>query len=210
MNNKQHNQNQLSNKIFITKTRPSYKKKTEEVTLKSSRKPKPSHVPKSFEEVIPQLIGESEAQYKNLQLYCEAGSLVKLRAKLAALANNKQAPFFTRRGGLPYRRTLDRWCCRFRWVKRKEKWTREQCKETYFWFTDQRRNNPSFLMAVKLRQRYTKATPKNGGENSPILPQNFSRNDGNGSAVVRQNDGRNRTNSGQNRDEINNNSKLKL
>lgn len=163
-----------------------------------------------LEQVVKKLKNESQGQYEVFKLYCVANSLVALRAKLDTLPINEQPPLLTRRGGLPYRRTLDRWSRRFRWVKRKEKWTREQCKETYFWFTDQRRNNPSFLMAVKLRQRYTKATPKNGGENSPILPQNFSRNDGNGSAVVRQNDGRNRTNSGQNRDEINNNSRIKL
>lgn len=210
MNNKQHNQNQLSNKIFITKARPSYKEKTGGVKRKSFGSQKSIYTPRSFEEVVPRLKGESEGQYKALQLYCETGSLVKLRTKLAALVANERASLLTRRGGLPYRRTLDRWCRKFHWVTRKEKWTREQCKETYSWFTDQRRNNPSFLMTVKLHRGYTKATPKNGGEGIPTLSQDYPRNGGETTATLRQNDGGDRTTGGQKADENNGGSRLKL
>jgi hypothetical protein len=155
-----------------------------------------------FEQVVMKLEKESEAQYGVFKLYCKTGSLVKLRSGLEALSTDKQTPLFTRRGGLPYRRTLDRWCRKFRWVIRKEKWTREQCKETYSWFTDQRRNNPSFLMAVKPDRGYTKYIPDNGGKNSPNVPQRFSKIDGGVAVSLRQDDGKNGTNSGQNEDEI--------
>ena len=143
-----------------------------------------------FEQVAMKLEKESLAQYGVFKLYCDAGSLVKLRFKLETLSADKQTSLFTRRGGLPYRRTLDRWCRKFHWVKRKEKWTKELCKETYSWFTDQRRNNPSFLLAVKPDQGYTKHTPENGGKNSPNVPQSFSKIDGGIAATLRQNDGK--------------------
>ncbi|GEM_PF-6513810 len=143
-----------------------------------------------FEQVVMRLDNESEAQYGVFKFYCESGSLVKLRSELETLSTDKQTLLFTRRGGLPNRRTLDRWCRKFHWVKRKEKWTRERCRETYSWFTDQRRNNPSFLMAVKPDQGYTKHTPENGGKNSPNVPQSFSKIDGGIAATLRQNDGK--------------------
>lgn len=154
-----------------------------------------------LEQVVKKLKNESQGQYEVFKLYCEANSLVALRAKLDTVPINEQAPLLTRRGGLPYRRTLDRWSRRFRWVKRKEKWTREQCKEIYSWFTDQRHNNPSFLMTVKLHRGYTKATPKNGGEDIPTLFQDYPRNGGKTTATLRQNDGGKGIKGGQKKDE---------
>lgn len=177
MKNKQHNQSHLSNQIFITRG-GAYKKRNGLKAKKASKNPK-TFTPKSFEEVVPQLSWESQRRYEILRLYCHEDSLMKLDKKLDSLLRSDSClkMILSNKGKLPSRRSLDRWCKKFHWVRRKEKWVAEKCRQTAYWFTKNKLKTPSFLEAVKIHQGYTKDTPINDGGNSPTVLQDYSRNE---------------------------------
>ena len=112
------------------------------------------YAPKSFREVVPQLPEESQRNYKTLRLYCQEDSLVKLSNKLTNLLQEGKCPkkVLNKKGKFPSERTLDRWCKKFDWVQRKDKWVAEECRRSAFWFDKQKHKISSFLMAVKQRQ----------------------------------------------------------
>ena len=117
---------------------------------KSSKKTITEHTFKSFEEVVPQLQGESQRQYETLRLYCQEDSLVKLSKKLDSLLKSGSCPktILGNKGRPPSLRSLDRWCKKFDWVQRKDKWVAEECRSAFF------------LMTVKLHQNTTKTPPE--------------------------------------------------
>jgi len=96
------------------------------------------YAPKSFREVIPQLSGESQRNYKTLRLYCQEDSLVRLRNKLALLLQERKCPkeILNKKGKAPSRRTLDRWCKKFNWVQRKNSWLTEESKKVTSWIKE--------------------------------------------------------------------------
>jgi len=117
---------------------------------KSSKKTITEHTFKSFEEVVPQLQGESQRQYETLRLYCREDSLVILSKKLDSLLKDGSCPkpILGSKSKPPSLRTLDRWCKKFDWVQRKDKWVAEECRSAFF------------LMTVKLHQNTTKTPPE--------------------------------------------------
>lgn len=117
---------------------------------KSSKKTNTEYTPKSFEEIVPQLSGESQRNYETLRLYCQEDSLIKLSNKLVSLLEEGKCPreVLSKKGKFPSKRTLDRWCKKFDWVQRKDKWVAEECRYAFF------------LMTVKLHQNTTKTPPE--------------------------------------------------
>lgn len=117
---------------------------------KSSKKTITEHTFKSFEEIVPQLSGESQRNYETLRLYCQEDSLIKLSNKLVSLLEEGKClrEVLSKKGKFPSKRTLDRWCKKFDWVQRKDKWVAEECRSAFF------------LMTVKLHQNTTKTPPE--------------------------------------------------
>jgi len=149
MRNKQYNQSQLSNQIFLTRGR-AYKKKNGLKVQKASKNPKAVFTPKPFEEIVPQLSWESQKQYETLRLYCQEDSLVKLSRRLDSLLKSGSylKPILGNKSEPPSSRTLDRWCKKFDWVQRKDNWVAEECRFAFF------------SMTVKLHQNTTKTPPE--------------------------------------------------
>lgn len=119
-------------------------------TQKKSKNTILEYTPKAFEEIVPQLPEESLRKYEMLKLYCQEDSLVKLSKKVDSLLKSGSCPkpILGNKGKPPSLRTLDRWCKKFDWVQRKDKWVAEECRSAFF------------LMTVKLHQNTTKTPPE--------------------------------------------------
>lgn len=74
--------------------------------------------------LIPKLEEESNIQYAAFLLYCESSSLKELWQDLSVSKgqnDGRMGAVFERFQAIPTLRTLERWCWKFDWVKRKDK-----------------------------------------------------------------------------------------
>jgi len=100
--------------------------------------------------IVPRLPGETQRQYAFFLLYCRANNVSQLAENLSVASRghdgqvsgkllqscSKVAPILKVLGKIPSKRTLERWCSKYHWVKRKDKqigyeieaWNKEEVK----------------------------------------------------------------------------------
>jgi hypothetical protein len=100
--------------------------------------------------MVPRLPGETQRQYAFFLLYCRANNVSQLAENLSVASRGhdgqvsgkipqkcpKSTPVFKLLGKIPSERTLERWCSKYHWVKRKDKqigyeieaWHKEEVK----------------------------------------------------------------------------------
>jgi hypothetical protein len=100
-----------------------------------SKKTSATSTRKAEVKMVPRLPGETQRQYAFFLLYCRANNVSQLAENLSVASRGhdgqvsgkipqkypKSTPILKVLGKIPSERTLERWCSKYHWVKRKDR-----------------------------------------------------------------------------------------